>query len=789
MNLKKSKKKKTKKSNKKKRRVIGRLFLTLLLISCMLMVVYVFFLSMLAKYKFAGKTWDLPARIYARPLELYPGMKSDAKGIEAELVMMQYRHVDRIDGTGSFSRSGNTFTIFSRDFDFGDDHIPSQKIRLSVQNGKIISLNDLETGDPLTLIRLDPAHIGSFYPTHNQDRLWVKIEEVSPLLTQTILAVEDRDFYQHYGVKPLSIIRALMVNFREGRTVQGGSTLTQQLIKNLFLTHDQSYKRKFDEAIMALSLELSYEKEQILEAYLNEVYMGQDGNRSIHGFGMAGRFYFERSIQDLRPKEIALLVGLLKGPSYYDPRRHPERAIQRRNTVLQMMLDQKLIRQDVAENSMKSSLGVTPKPPSGNSRFPAFLDLVKRRLLEEYPEEDLRSEGLKIFTSFDPQVQFTAEKSVGSQLDAIEKRHGLPAGELEAAMVVTSTGSNEVLAFIGGRKPDVEGFNRSLDARRSIGSLVKPAVYLTALQSPKLYTLITPIDDSELRIKMRKNDYWSPRNYDRQYHGRVPLYKALAHSYNIATVRLGINVGLENVFETIRKLGVDRQFEPVPSALLGTMSMSVLEVSHMYQTLASGGFYSPVRAIQAVYTPDGTPLQRYPLTVSQNIDSGSVYLLSKALQAVVVEGTAVSLNKILPGNIGAAGKTGTTDDLRDSWFAGFTGKHLAVVWVGRDDNRPCALTGSSGALQVWGHLISNISTAPLNLTQPDNVRWVVVDPETGFQTKELCPGAMSIPFIEGSEPRQMKSCVQSEKHRIEPFSQDRPPRSKPSFLDQIRGLF
>jgi penicillin-binding protein 1B len=789
MKLKKSRKKKPKKSNKKKGRVIGRLVLSLFLILCLLMVVYVFFLSMLAKEKFAGKKWDLPARIYARPLELYPGMKSDAKGLEEELALMQYRHVDRIDGTGSFSRSGNTFTIFSRDFDFGDDHIPSQKIRLSVQNGKIRTLNDLETGDPLTLIRLDPANIGSFYPTHNQDRLWVKIEEVSTLLTQTILAVEDRDFYEHYGVKPLAIVRALIVNFREGRTVQGGSTLTQQLIKNLFLTRDQSYKRKFDEAIMALSLELSYEKEQILEAYLNEVYMGQDGNRSIHGFGMASRFYFERSIQDLRPKEIALLVGLLKGPSYYDPRRHPERAIQRRNIVLQMMLDQKLIRQDEAENSIQSTLGVTSKPPSGNSRFPAFLDLVKRCLLEEYPEEDLRSEGLKIFTSFDPQVQFTAEKSVGSQLDAIEKRHGLSGGELEAAVVVTSTASNEVLAFMGSRKPDVEGFNRALDARRSIGSLVKPAVYLTALQSPKQYTLITPLDDSELRIKMRKDDYWLPQNYDHKYHGRVPLYKALAHSYNIATVRLGINIGLENVFETIRKLGVDRQFEPFPSALLGTMPMSVLEVSHMYQTLASGGFYSPLRAIQSVYTPDGTPLQRYPLTVSQNIDSGSVYLLSKALQAVVVEGTAVSLNKILPGSIGAAGKTGTTDDLRDSWFAGFTGKHLAVVWVGRDDNRPCALTGSSGALQVWGHLISNVSTAPLVLTQPDNVKWVVVDPETGFQTNELCPGAISIPFIEGSEPRQMKPCVQPEKHRIEPFYPDRPPRPKPSFLDQIRGLF
>ncbi len=789
MILKNPKKKKSNKPNKKSRLAIGRLVPILFLILCMLMAVYVFFLSMLAKEKFAGKKWDLPARIYARPLELYPSMKIDAKGLEEELVLMQYRYVGRIDGAGSFSRSGNNFNIFSRDFNFGDDHIPSQKIRVSIQNGKIFTLSDLETGDPFTLIRLDPAHIGSFYPTHNQDRLWVKIEEVSPLLTQTILTVEDHDFYQHFGVKPLAILRALIVNLKEGRTVQGGSTLTQQLIKNLFLSRHQTYKRKFDEAIMALSLELNYTKEQILEAYLNEVYMGQDGNRSIHGFGMAGRFYFERSIEDLRPKEIALLVGLLKGPSYYDPRRNPERAIQRRNTILQMMLDHKLIRQDVAEKSMKSPLGVTPNPPSGNSHFPAFLDLVKRRLLEEYSEENLHSEGLRIFTSFDPQVQFTAEKSVASQLDAVEKRHGLTGGELETAVVITSTGSNEVLAFIGGRKPGVEGFNRALDARRSIGSLIKPAVYLTALQSPKQYTLITPIDDSEFRIKMSKNDYWSPQNYDRKYHGRIPLYKALAHSYNIATVRLGVNIGLENVFESIRKLGIDRQFEPFPSALLGTITMSVLEVAHMYQTLASGGFYSPLRAIQAVYTPDGTPLQRFPLTVRQNIDSGAVYLLSKALQAVVVEGTASSLNKILPGNIGVAGKTGTTDDLRDSWFAGFTGKHLAVVWVGRDDNMPCALTGASGALQVWGHLISRISTTPLNLTQPDNIKWVVVDPETGFRTDELCPGAMSIPFIDGSEPRQMKPCNQLKEQRREAFSSDRPLKSKPSFLDQIKGFF
>lgn len=788
MILKRPKKKKQKKPSKKTRPGLGRIVLNLFVIFCMLMVVYVFFLSLLAKNKFAGKKWDLPARIYARSLELYPSMKIKAKGLEEELVLMQYRRADRIDGEGSFSRSGSKFTIFSRNFDFVDDHIPSQRIRVSVQDGKITSLEDLETGNPLTLVRLDPAHIGSFYPTHNQDRLWVKIEEVSPLLIQTILTVEDRDFYQHHGVKPLAILRALMVNFREWRTVQGGSTLTQQLIKNLFLTRDQSYKRKFDEAIMALSLELSYEKDQILEAYLNEVYMGQDGNRSIHGFGMASRFYFERGIQDLRPKEIALLVGMLKGPSYYDPRRFPDRAIQRRNLILQMMLDQKLIRKDDAENAMKSDLGVTPHIPSGNSRFPAFLDFVKRCLLEEYSEKDLRSEGLKIFTSFDPQIQFTAEKTVISQLDAIEKRYGLPPGKLEAAAVITSTGSNEVLGFIGSRKPGLEGFNRALDARRSIGSLVKPAVYLTALQSPDQYTLITPLDDSEIRIKISKDNVWSPQNYDRKNHGKVPLYKALANSYNIATIRLGMNVGLENVFENIRKLGVDHQFEPFPSALLGTMSMSVLDVANMYQTLASGGFYSPLRAIQAVYTPDGTPLQRFPLTVKQNFDSGSVYLLNKALQAAVVEGTANSLNRILPG-IGAAGKTGTTDELRDSWFAGFTGKHLAVVWVGRDDNMPCALTGSSGALQIWGHLISGIATTPLNLAQPGHVKWVVVNPETGFQTDELCQGAMAIPFIEGSEPQQRQGCTAQEKKRAGTFSSERTHKSKPSFLDQIRDLF
>ncbi len=760
-----------------------------LLVSFILLGIYVFFLGNLAKEKFASQKWELPARIYGRPLELYPGLGLNAAGLMKELDLMQYRQVDRIDFSGSFSRSGNTFTLFSRSFSFGEDQTPAQKIRLTLQNGRINSLRDMETHEPLSLVRLDPAHIGSFYPTHNQDRLWVKITEVSPLLPQTILAVEDQHFYDHLGVRPLAILRALIVNIKQGRTVQGGSTLTQQLVKNLFLTRSRTLKRKFDEAIMALSLEWSYEKEQILEAYLNEVYMGQDGKRAIHGFGMAARFYFGRSLNDLRPQEIALLAGLLKGPSYYDPRRQPERALHRRNTILTVMEQEKLILPGEAEAARKSPLNVIPDPPSGTTRFPAFLDLVKRRLLEEYPEEELRSEGLRIFTTFDPQIQFAAESAVADQLDAIERGHGFPSGELEASVIITATGSNEVLGLVGGRKFEEKGFNRALDARRSIGSLIKPAVYLTALRSPTAYTLISPLNDGPIRVRNRRDDYWAPQNYDLQHHGMVPLYRALAHSYNVATVRLGLELGLENVFDTVQDLGVQKEFEPFPSALLGTMSMSVLEVVQMYQTIASSGFYSPARAIHGVYRPDGSALQRYPLTVNQNIDPDAVYLLTKALQAVVVEGTALSLKKTLPLKLGVAGKTGTTDDLRDSWFAGFTGNHLAVVWVGRDDNRPTGLTGASGALQVWGNLFSKISTAPLNPTEPENINWVVVDPATGYQADKSCSDRVAIPFIEGSEPEKMIVCDRYGRPDGAPIPSRNQKGSKPTFMDWVKGIF
>ncbi len=537
---------------------------------------------------------------------------------------------------------------------------------------------------------------------------------------------------------------------------------------------------------MAFALEWNYEKDEILEAYLNEVYLGQDGARAIHGFGLASSFYFGKSVNDLREHEIALLVGLLKGPSVYDPRQYPERAAERRNTVLSIMEDQEIIRIDTAKQVIRAPLDVIADPPKGTTRFPAYLDLVRRQLLQEYREEDLRSTGLRIFTSFDPQVQFAVEKAVTSQISGLEKGRRLPKGKLEISAVVTSTGGNEVLALIGGRNPKFKGFNRALDAKRPIGSLIKPAVFLTALNRPEQYTLITQTDDSYMKIPNGTGGTWIPKNYDRQYHGNIPLYLALVHSYNVATVRVGMEVGLPNVFETLREMGFTRDIAPYPSALLGTVEMSPFEVAQMYQTLASGGFYSPARTIRSVYKPDGASLQCYPLTVKQNLDPGPVYLLNKILQAVVVEGTAKSLKNLISEELDTAGKTGTTNDLKDSWFAGFTGNHLAVVWVGRDDNKSCGLTGASGALQIWGRIMADIPNTPLELPLPEGVEWAVIDAKTGTLTHEMCENAMAVPFIQGSAPTERVSCPGAEE-KVKTEEKTEKPES--AFMRWLKEVF
>ncbi len=710
--------------------------------------------------KFEGRLWELPARVYARPLELYIGMALVPDLLEKELDLMGYQRValsGDLETPGQYSRSGNRFDLFSRPFDFGDKAMGSRRVEINIEQGRIARLK-YPGNSTQDMVRLDPVLVGSFYPVSGEDRILVEMDRIPSLLAKTIVGVEDRTFYSHYGVDPRAIFRALAINLKNQQMSQGASTITQQLARNFFLTKEKTWTRKLNELFMSAALELNHTKEDILEAYVNEVYLGQDGNRAIHGFGLASVFYFGKSIRDMDTHELALLVGLLKGPSYYNPRKYPQRAIDRRNIVLKVMADQQLLSQAQMKASVAMPLGVIEKSNRGNALFPAYLDLVKRQLLKEYREEDLGVMGLQIFTGLDPQIQRIAEQTVGAQLDKLAIKTGLKKDELEASLVVTATGSNEVQALVGGKITRYHGFNRALDARRPIGSLIKPAIFLTALTRPNAYTLITRVDDGPVKVPIDDGGSWVPRNFDRQYHGQIPLYLALVNSYNVSTVRIGMELGLARVLDTLKQMGFQKQVAMYPSSLLGSLEMSPLEVAQIYQTLASGGFYSPVRSIRAIYRPGGGLVQRYPLTIEQRLDPGAVFLLNKMLQAVVLEGTAKTLETILPRTLGVAGKTGSTNNLKDSWFAGFTGNRLAVVWVGRDDNQSCNLTGSAGAMQIFGHLMGLIPNQPLALIPPENVEWAVIDSKTGFKIDEDCPDAMAIPFIRGSAPTKSVVC-------------------------------
>ncbi len=733
------------------KRPVLRWLLVAGLLGFVALLAYTAWLDSEVRRQFEGKRWALPAQVYARPLELYPGLALTADQLQAELRRLDYRQQNRPHQPGTYSRRGRSLVITTRAFDFWDGHEPSRSLRVEFSRQGLSDIWRADTGDALDLLRLDPPLIGRIYPAHKEDRVLVRLDEVPPLLIDALLTVEDRDFYQHHGVSPRAIGRALWANLRAGHTVQGGSTLTQQLVKNFFLSSERTLTRKLNEAIMALLLEWRYDKDEILEAYLNEIYLGQDGRRAIHGFGLASQFYFERPLEQLSVEQIALLVALVKGPSYYDPRRFPARARARRDLVLSLMAEQGMLDPARAEAARQRKLGVTPRAASGVTRLPAFMDLVRRQLRRDYSDEDLRSEGLRIFTSLDPVVQQAAELALSGQIAR------LPGEDLQGGSVTVDVNSGEVMAVVGGRDPRFAGFNRALDAQRPIGSLVKPAIYLTALARGD-YTLATLLDDGPLTLDLGGGETWQPRNFDHRSHGQVPLFQALAQSYNQATARLGLALGVPAVLDTLRALGVERELPAWPAQLLGIASLSPLEVAQMYHTLAAGGFRTPLRAIRAVLTPQGEPLNRYPLEVVQAAPALPVYLLDAALVNAVRNGTGKSAYRRLPESLTVAGKTGTTDDLRDSWFAGFSGDRLAVVWLGRDDNQPAGLTGARGALRVWADTLRRLDTQPFEPPAPLDIEWAWVDVHSGQRIDKGCSSAVRLPFAKGTAPVEQVRC-------------------------------
>ena len=759
---KKSVKKKTGKGRSARRPWFWRLFWRVSLIGLVLLAGWMVYLDAVVTSRFEGRRFEVPSRVYARPLELYDGASVSSGSLQRELELSGFRKGDGVR-PGTYSRSGGRFLIRSRGFLFADGLEPRRRLALTIYSDRVQEFRVVE-GDNAPIVRLEPAQIGGIYPAHKEDRVLVQLEDVPDLLTDALLTIEDRGFYEHYGVAPLSIGRALLVNLQAGRVVQGGSTLTQQLVKNFFLTREQTLIRKGNEALMSVLLELHYEKDDILETYLNEVYLGQAGTRSIHGFGLASQFYFGESIRDLDLHQVALLVAMVKGPSYYNPRRHPERALARRNLVIDVMADDGIVSAAEASKARARPLGVSERPSYSENRYPAYIDLVRRHLSRDYKEEDLRSEGLRIFTTLHPGIQYAAEFAVTDTLSRMDS--GSRDTTLESAMVVTARDSGEVLALVGGRDPQFAGFNRALDARRPIGSLIKPFIYLTALQDPERYTLISPVEDKGFALVFDDDRRWEPKNFDKKERGEVPLHQALSRSYNLPAVRVGLDVGVDAVQETLQVFGVTSPISRYPSMLLGSVSMTPVTVAQIYQGLATSGFNTPLRTIRQVTDASGEALSRYSLEVDQVADPAAVHLVQYAMQETMQEGTGRAAYRSVPQQLSLAGKTGTTDDGRDAWFAGFSGDLLAVTWIGRDDNGPTTLTGSTGALPVWARFMEQVPQHGFSPVVPDGVTYHWVNAQRQALTDEHCDNARLVPFMAGSEPAQEVTCAGNLQRRI-----------------------
>jgi len=729
----------------------GKLLSTFIL----LMAAYTLYLDATISQKFAGNKWQVPAQIYARPMYLSLKQEISIKEIEEELQLLGYRRVTRADSSGEYQVLMNRIRIQRRKFDFSHGIEDLRHIEISFKDARISQIQDLSSRQRINNIYLEPWLVTRLVSSGREDRMLVKINDVPPILTQALVAVEDKDFYQHFGVAPLSILRALMANISAGRTVQGGSTLTQQLIKNLFLTREKSLVRKAKEALMALVIEFRYSKDVILEAYLNEVFLGQNGDTGVYGFGLASYFYYDRPLNELSIDEMATLVGIIKGPSYYNPRKHNERALVRRNIVLRSMFESNQLSpneyQDLVKLPIKLATGTSLK----KDKHPAFMDQVRRELRLVLDNPDIRQSGLKVFTTLDSNAQMKAERAVSEGIAVQEKRIGKIG--FEAAMIVTDIDSGEIRSIVGGRNVDYAGFNRALDAKRSIGSLIKPAIYLTALEQAANYNLATHLTDEPIKLKSAYGKMWEPQNSDKKFRGQVPLLTALSRSLNVPTVTLGMNLGLTNIADTIWRLGVEEELDLYPALTLGAVNFSPLQVNQMYQTIANNGRYIPLHSITAIMSADNNLFWHFNVAEQQRVDEKATYLLNYALHKVTLEGTAKGVRAKFP-NINMAGKTGTTDDYRDSWFSGFDKNILVTSWIGKDNNQPVNLSGASGAMQLF--IAYQQQQEPKSLVRrfPDGLGIAHFDNATGNLSKAGCSDTFSVPAITAALPAVPNKC-------------------------------
>ncbi|MCF6436066.1 penicillin-binding protein 1B [Pseudoalteromonas sp. MMG022] len=712
---------------------------------------YIIYLDSKITRQFEGSKWQLPVQVYARAMNFYPEQFLSEQEVIWELKRLNYSQVNHLSRTGQYIIQGRTIKIYRRAFEFYNGVEEGQIFTLNFAGKRLASIVD-KGGRRIELARLEPVQIARIGNESKQDREFLPLEKFPNILKQALLVVEDREFYDHHGVSAWSILRALYTNLKAGRTVQGGSTLTQQLAKNFYLSRERSLVRKVNEAFIALILDYRYSKDEILEAYLNEVFMGQAYNQGVHGMGLAAEFYFAKPVDELEFDQIAMLVAIVKGPSYYNPRRYPERVRERRDLVLRLLAEQGYISTNELRQALVRPIKIQPLDKSRQQSYPGYLELVDRELKTLLTNQEIINAGVRIFTYFDLQKQAAMENAVERGLPYLERR--FDTSKLETAMISVNVEKGGVSALVAGRDMRFSGFNRVLDTKRNIGSLVKPAVYLTALEQPT-YNLGTLVEDGPLQVTDESGDVWRPENFDRKYRGTLPLYQAFSNSINIPAVNLGLDLGVHNVASTLQKLGVAERINQYPSLLLGALELSSYDVAQMYTTLAANGQYRQLTTISAMTNATGKVLYEHDVFSRERFTPEASYMTKFGLKKVTKEGTAKRLNQHFP-SIQLAGKTGTSNDLRDSWFAGFDHNTVTVTWIGRDDNKSTGLTGGNGALELYIRYLKPLNPQAIADNRPKGIRWAFVNTLTGKQAPPGCGRVVQLPIrVSEFEPRPL----------------------------------
>jgi penicillin-binding protein 1B len=714
--------------------------------------------------RFQVRRLRLPTRIYADYTPLAPGITMRTEDLLEKLDRLGYREAQRLANPGDFLKGDGGIDIYTRAFEHPTGSFPAQQLRVAIDRSQIASVVGLREARPIEQAALEPELLTSVLSEQLENRSPVTLQQVPQHLQDAVVVTEDVRFWRHPGVDPLGIFRAVFRNVASGGVSEGASTLTQQLVKNYFLTSERTYKRKLIEAFMAVILDARYSKKEILEAYLNDIYLGRNRSISILGVGEASRFYFGKPVTEINIAEAATIAGMIRSPNNISPFNNPETAMKRRNTVLQLMLKEKKITQAQYDEAHSTNLPRRPnRKRTSLSSMPFYVDRVLQELATDYGVEDVKGRGLRIYTAIDLDAQDAATRAVQTSLANIEKgnrRLRTHDPRLEAALIHIDIPSGEIRALVGGRNYDQSQFNRALKSKRLVGSLFKPFVYLTAFEPSLSGQNITPstlVSDTRFVLKRRWSEDWSPRNYDGQYRGNVTVRAALEQSLNAASVRIGLACGIEPILKTARTLGVETELDSDnPAILLGAAGIPPIEMAEAYSTIARQGARLTPHAIRFVMDDRGRRLEGKGEPKAQQVfPQRDVYLLTHVMEGVVNRGTAAG-SRAMGFRKVAAGKTGTTNDKRDSWFIGFTPKTLALTWIGFDDNDPTGLSGSDSAVPMWTRYMLAATAAEPNqgFPVPSGVTFVDVDKSSGGRATANCPANMIVreAFKQGTEP-------------------------------------